>query len=300
MKKLLLFILALSPAISVAGEYLDKLERRGITVRKSFVGTLKDSTSPAEISYQNPDDGRTSYKIDIAMRYKLIDWYSGDLRLSPVFEHHRNSQESKETDKTSAGITLEHDYGFGTCKAASGRVIESCNTVLSDIAWKLDRDSQNDTTTRIISFKTGLNTGYRFAPGWTLRTDNLEFTYYPTIGIEAYEKLAIKSKNDDGDEIEEAPLVDETFGFLRISTTFKPWPKLLSRKLEANISYTNRKLFGSSDVISDNNELIEASLDWYFDQKERIGIGLSYQNGRNPNRNFLDEESSSIGIKFKL
>jgi hypothetical protein len=271
------------------------LDDNKITIRKTFNGTAKDANSPAAFSYENPDTGDTFVRVDLAVKTPAIWELDSDsdhgVRLVPALEYHRSTKDFEETNKQSGALTLEYEYEFDSFG------------LVSDLKYELNHDSVLDTTTRAASLYLALSGDEVGWPDHWLRRgpDQLEFfRYFPSIGLERYAKLPIKQKQGDTSVVI-APDIDAEFAFARVSMELRAFPVWLDGRLILVASYTQRWRVGGADAfVPSNTGLVESSLDYYLDEKKRIGIGLSYQRGEDPNRNFLDEEFSALGLKIKV
>jgi len=271
------------------------LEAKKITIRKSFNGTAKDANAPAAFAYENPHMGSTFIRVDIAVRTPTIWELDADsnhgARLYSSIEYHRSTKDFEETNKQSGAVTLEYEYEF----ASFG--------VVSDLKYDLSHDSVLDTTTRTASLHLAVSGDEAGWPDHWLRhgPDQLEFfRYFPSAGLERYAKLPIRQKQSETSVVI-APAIDVEFAFARVSMELRAFPVLLEGRLILVASYTQRwRVGGAASLIPNDTSLVESSLDYYLDEKKRIGIGLSYQQGQDPNRNFLDEEFSSLGLKIKV
>lgn len=275
---------------------VDQMERF-VSVRKSFNGSLKDSQAPAEIAYENPDGTDNYARIDLAI--KFVGWDcspSGKTlfhsRIKPIFEYHRSNNSLEQVKKTSISAVYQAEVGLD---------YEFRNAILTDLKYERTRDSVLDQTVRVDSIKVAWSSDAKFAPGYTFRTaDKMRvFKYMLSIGYERYNKLPIKQKVGDTTVVV-APAVDENLYTGRLNLDFRPFADQLGESLVVTATQTWRKLDGASDVVPKSSDLLELSLDYYLDPKKRVAFGVSYSNGYNPARNFLDEEVSAIGFKFKL
>lgn len=291
--------LLVSAGVSAESAPLKWLEDKGVQMRKSFSGTLKDSNAPAAFAYDSPDSGDKIFRADVAVKVIEIPLYEPSglshhgIRLAPLVEYHRSTKDLDEVNKQSVAANVEYEYGFDA---------GFTNAIVADIKYELGHDSVLDQTIRVASLKAGVVGDIDPLPGAWFRSgpEGKEvFRYYPSIGWERYEKLAIKEKRG-ADNVVVAPAIDTSLAFARLNAEYRPFVTVLDGRLVFITTYTYRHRTSGDAMVPKSSRLFEATLDYYLDEKKRIGIGLSYQSGRDPNRNFLDETSSSLGIKIKL
>ncbi len=56
----------------------------------------------------------------------------------------------------------------------------------------------------------------------------------------------------------------------------------------------------SSTRFDDSFDLLGLSLNYYFDDKRRFGIGYSLEDGESPKNNFDDRRTASIALRAKI
>jgi hypothetical protein len=291
--------LTATPAIAQDKDWLQKLADKGVQIRKSFTSSTKDAGLPASFSYENPDQGPDYWLLDVGIKAgTYLDDNEGPIRgrLYPTLEFHRSSKEAEEVKKTGLGLTYEFERGLG----ANG---DTNRMLFADGKIDFSRDSILDQTTRALTLRFGLYdvTG-KYGPGRAIRFgDNelLVLRWLITAGVEDYRKLPIKAKVN-GETVVAADAVDTTAGFGRANVELTPFAGALGSKLVLTATYTARHNLSGDDFFGKSTHLTEASADLYLDDQRRFSIGLSYQNGQDPTRNFLDEEFSSLGFKLKL
>lgn len=287
----------LGPALPDKPTWVDHLQRY-VGARKSYSGSLNDAQAPAEIAYENPDGADSYARIDVALRF--VGWDcspSGKTRfrqrIRPVTaEYHRSHNSLEQTKKTSLSALYQADFAFDD---------DYTNALLADLKYERTRDSILNQTVGAASLLFGWASDTEGLPGYIFRTGTNKqwFRYNLSAGYERYEKLAIKLKQGDTTTVI-APEVDEDFYAARVNIDLRPFAEALGQSLVLTGSHTWRRLKGESEFIPDNTRLLELSLDYYVDVKKRIAFGVSYSRGHNARRNFLDEEVSSVGFKFKL
>jgi hypothetical protein len=285
------------PALPDQPTWIDHLQRY-VGARKSYSGSLNDAQAPAEVAYENPDGADSYARIDVAVRF--VGWdcsRAGKTRLRhrirpATVEYHRSHNSLEQTKKTSLSALYQADLGFDD---------DFTNTLLTDLKYERTRDSILNQTVGAASLLFGWASDTQGLPGYIFRTGTRKqwLRYNLSAGYERYDKLAIKLKQGDTTTVI-APEVDEDFYAGRVNIDLRLFPDALGQNLVLTGSHTWRRLKGESEFIADNTRLLELSLDYYVDAKKRIAFGVSYSRGHNPRRNFLDEEVSAVGFKFKL
>lgn len=298
----LLMLLMAFPHFGLA-QPLDWLESKHVQVRKSFVGTSKDSGLPAAVTYMSSDGRDDYYNIDIALKISQKEWdkNSWQGRVYPVIEHHRKTEFESEVDKASIALNFESEKQLDVC-TVDRIVVNFCKAFFMDMSIKAERDSEKNTTTRHYTFFGGLiTTGLDGWPGtWIETVNDVELLrYFPIIGIEHYDNLLVEKKVD-GKNIVLAPALEESFVSTRLNVELNIFPATLQENLVLIVNHTQRYLDGSSPFVNDKTRFTEVSLDYYLDASNRASVGLNYNAGQNPNRNFLQEESLSVGFKIKV
>lgn len=283
---------------------LDWLSNKSVEIRRSFSGSVKEAGAPATISVVNDSDNDDFYSIDLAIRAgEFGSWDSKNWqgRFFPIIEHHKNTKTNSRVDKSEISIGAEAEYSLGSCSSPNGAPIPFCRSLLFDARFRLVRDSENDKTTRAISVLAapfGVHAGW---PGSDFVTENGESFFYwlPSIGLQAYQSLPIERKID-GESVLIAPSIDEVFAVGRLNAEFSPFADRLSGRLALVFEYTHYNLIGSSDFLDDSQDNLVLSLDYFLDSKKRVGIGLKYENGESPTRNFLDSEIITFGLSLRI
>lgn len=298
-------LLLLNHSAAIASEtVLDRLAGSGVEIRKSFTGSSKDAGLPAAITYENPDQGSNFYAIDVGVKTgALLEDPFAAKNLSgllfPTLELHHSTKAGERAKKIGGGLTMELERAVGTDASED----PFATMWFADAKIELLRDSIEDQTTRTATLRMGYyNVNSDYGPAKDIligREGALSARWMLTGGVEDYRKLPIKTKVN-GESVVVAEAIDTTVGFARMNVQIKPFRNALNKKLVLTGTYTLRSNLSGDDIYGDTTRLLEASLDWYLDEKDRLALGLSYQRGADPVRNFLDEEFSSLGLKLKL
>lgn len=288
--------LDVASALPDSPTWIDQVQRY-VSVRKSYNGSLKDAQAPAEVAYENPDDTDSYARIDVAMKFAGWDCSpSGRTRfhqrIKPLAEYHRSHNSLEQTKKFTLSGVYQAEVGFDDAFSTA---------LLADLKYDRTRDSILNQTVSAASLRFALSSDKAYFPGYIFRTAarNRWLKYNVSLGYERYDKLAIKLKQGDVTTIV-APEVDEDFYAGRLNIDLRPFADALDGRLVLTGAHTWRRLKGDNQFIPDDTRLLELSLDYYVDVKKRVAFGVSYARGHNPSRNFLDEEVSSVGFKFKI
>jgi hypothetical protein len=266
-------------------------------LRKSLDGT-KNEQLPAVLAYEKRENQDSYFNVDLATSFGSLSCGNEtyDFNIAPKVEYHRSTGE-KEIRNSSIGLNA--DYGLLKFKPVEDKWYKLNPYFLLEAEVK--RDSANDETTRKYAL---LLTGKSFkqgAPGGSVRfkkkPDEIEspelFRWYPYIGIESYESLAIIK-----DGVEEAPAIDGTFAIFRLSFELYPFRREGKKGLQIITNHTYRRLNGTSELINKSTRHFETSFNYFFDKDGHVGLGVDYENGSSPSRNFLDEEKTTVAVKL--
>jgi hypothetical protein len=265
-----------------------------VQIQKSFSGSLQDSKAPAELAYERPQSGPSFAHIDFGIKtvaYQFLDCGRLHARVAPVGEYHRSSEQYNEVRKLSGGGIAQMDFALDQ---------RAHNLVFLDLQYKYTRDQLQQQSTRTETATFAPYSIHPFAPGYQFRSgDKRVFRYMPSIGYERDQNVAIKYKSGSGTVLV-APPVNASFYTAALNAKLFLLPQSLNERLAITATQTWRRLIGTSDTLPRTGHLAETSIDYYFDDQQRFAVGFSYQNGRDPKRNFLDEQISSIGFKVQL
>lgn len=284
---------------------LDWLASHGVQIRKSFVGSVKEAAAPATLTYENPDGGPSFYSYDLGLKVGQIPWnddfgsgsWSG--RVFPSLELHRASGERDPVNKRSFALTLELERGLN--RDSEGDLFSRMLYV--DLKAETSRDSIQQQTSRAVVGRIGYyDAASEWAPGSDIligQDESMLFVWLPTLLIEDYRRLPIKAKVG-GQSVVIADSVDVSTAAVRVNLLFSPLRNLLDSRLAVTANVTYRERLSGDRSVQRDSRLIELSADYYLDEARRLAIGVSYQRGEDPARNFLDEEFSSVGLKLKI
>lgn len=265
------------------------LEETGFLVRESFSNPT-DAAKPAVVSFVDPHVGTDHYQVDIALARKFDRWEHQDLFFFPSLEWHRATEDDQDFNRLKGAFNLEYYIGGGRSPDEWRPMIFT----LAEIG--AERDLEEDVTTGIASLLATLYKPEPWWPGDLIRDKNgaLLGRYYPFVGLEYYENLALP---DDAGEISAG------FGVARVQVEWFPFnrDKLLSEtSLEINLIYTLRYGWSDDELEDRAVDLWEIGASYYLDDARRVAIGLEYESGRNPKNSFDERTSTVVALKFKL
>ena len=277
--------------------WLDTWQAHGLQVRQTFDGT-KNEANPARIGYLQP-----SYIVDLGI--KVADWQplSGNanhsLVLSPILEwHHLNV--TKKVNTLIGKVGLEYAYGNLQLYDEHGKPISLPGT--GSMTWgplvALKAGLKRDELANDNSEEVSLNiTMVSFKPWWPNAVNrdakgHLTFLWSPSVGYEAYEGATVL----DPDEIKD---VDESLARARIYVIGYPWNGAGEQRNEFSVEYTQRWEGGGDDIIGACH-FLTVQLTRFVDSGKKIGVGLGYDHGRDPNLQFLPVDRISIDARIKL
>jgi len=87
---------------------------------------------------------------------------------------------------------------------------------------------------------------------------------------------------------------------LALNFFLNPFPATFNEQLSIIGTITQRIRFAGDPSIPKDSTLSQLSLTYFFDRSRNYGFGVDYQNGRDPDRNFVAQTRTSIGLKFQI
>jgi hypothetical protein len=278
------------------GGWLGKWQDKGLSIRQTFDGT-KNEQNPANLAIVSP-----SYVIDLGV--KLVDWQPfrdnprHSLVFSPVSEWHRTNT-PKKVNVTSGKLSIEYAYTNLKVFDFQGNVVDEAGgkllfgplltiklgTKRDELLHKSGEESSANIT--IVSTK----------PGWPNKKNvdhdqHETYLWAPSIGIEAYGDSTIRQP-------EEVKSVDVTLARARVFVIGYPLNSNGERRNEISVEYTQRWHIGGQNTLRDSH-YGSAQATRYFDAKRRVGVGVGYDHGRDPNIQFLPVRRVIVSAKFNL
>jgi hypothetical protein len=163
---------------------------------------------------------------------------------------------------------------------------------------KTERDSEKDETTSVASIASSLYSTKNFNPGKiTTHPKSLLpwIRYYPYLGVEYYDNKPIEQ-----DEQVIAMPFSDWFVFGRMYLEWYPLARWRPAGLQVVAEFTRRELLGNDSHLDETLDHMTIAVNYFFDQKQRLALGLELEDGQGPTRNFLDERTTSVALRFKL
>lgn len=272
-------------------------------LRQEFDGKY-NQTRPARAFYQNSEDSPSYYAIDAAVASEF-GWNptcgklgSCDTDLKLVAECHRSSAESSPTRKLSLGV--DSSAMLGTPRSdLNDRNGHALVAVMSGYA-KASRNSLNhdDEYQAGVFVSPYSNVGYLF-PGAVRnhreqrKSRGILISWLPSLGIEEFGSMTIAGQPDDG---------DLTTVTARVGLAYWPFPHGDEdwARFELTVDGSHYQRLGGSDVLGSNFQVFDVGINFYFDAKERAGLGIDYQQGFSADDNFEHVKKFTVGFKAKL
>jgi len=303
MRELFLSLLVLLAAVNVSaqdqrfGGWLGKWQDKGLSIRQTFDGT-KNEQNPANIALVQP-----SYVIDLGV--KLIDWAPlrdkahHSLVISPVAEWHR-ANTPKKVNSTSGKLNVEYAYTNIRVYDFQGKVIDEPGQ--GRFLWgpiiNVKLGTKRDELLHTNGDESSLNLSIvSTKPGWPNAKNvdaakNERYLWAPSVGIESYGDAVIRQPA-------ETKNVDATLFRARVFVVIYPKNVNNVRRNELSFEYTQRWNIGGQRTLS-GSHYGAVQLVRYLDDKRRVGIGVGYDDGRDPNVQFLPVRRTTVALKVNL
>lgn len=278
-----------------------------LDVRKSFDGG-KNEQEPATIAFVNPSNGPDFWLVDLAVKHKGLDIAPPtrpvgveEFFLSPSVEWHKTSAEPVSqvaaTNKVSGNLTSEiyfRDLFSSRSKGTTPPIVLAPWAFLKGTAT---RNQIRDTNEGSGSFLGSMFSEIDWMPGALSRLGERPFArYVPYFGVEYFNNLAIVPNG--------ATVADAYTGWFtttRLYIELFPTlnPLVNHNRLVFTGEYVTRSPIGSATLL-DRSSLTSASLTFYFDEAQSVGLSYSYEFGENPKANFVTQRRSLIAFRAKL
>lgn len=264
---------------------LDYLEENKIEIRKGFSATTKDDQQPASVFWSKDFLTKFAYtSVDLAVRRK--DWQliknpdKAEFYVSPKIEWHKNADTTDENknnkNSLSGGVNFEYYYTLNKWTPFA----------TASVDYKHDFKNKNETVdlTAYVSVLTSIKPlpGSQIRWGKKWRND-LAFRYYIYSGIEYYKRTDSSSQSS-------------AYWASKLSFEFNPIPQYL----EFTFEYTYRVKANDSFYKLGDLYWLSIGVNHYFDARRRIGVGVGYSLGNDPNNSFIKTKKIDIGFKFKI
>ena len=273
--------------LAVASENTDPIDKfvneSGLIVRKGL-SNKNFAKDPASISWISPDDGESSTATDIGLAFRLIE-SSNDINspwiLLPKIEYHKNTLTDKKQDTFKAGIIFSRYFN---AEEALTHCIET------SAEYKNDRKQVGQGAAISISYTP------TYAPlhlGYT-GSGPFQYMFTPWVAIQAEKADGIKENDSNGS-------VSRIKASMQLA--IYPLHDFFNKNFEVILSYQNWfniSRSGTFDSYDHNQHLFNSTLNIYFDNKQRFGVGIDYSSGENPEEGMAHENTISSALKVKL
>lgn len=248
-------------------------------------------SGPAQLTYAHPRNGADTYALDAGLAYTFttpepglwqIDWGIGA-------DYHRNSDASAKKNLFQAGFIADAIFG---------------NPTVSDFARaKANVSYKDDDIKNVRSVIGGIDVLPVIA---ALRIDNYHrlgpahWRWQPFLG------LRYESVTDSGASGKSG---DRLLGRYGVEAQIFPFFDYVKRSIEVKATYTIWSDLSSSGVYEGTGEngFLDADLTYWFNgglsvhkEKVDLGVGISYQNGDNPDLNLTHIDLLTVSLKAKF
>jgi hypothetical protein len=248
-------------------------------------------SGPAQITYAHPRNGADTYAIDAGLAATFItpqpglwqiDWGIGA-------DYHRNSETSAKKNLFQTGLIADAIFG---------------NPALSDfVRAKANLSYKDDDIKDVRSIVGGIDVLPVIAGLWIDNYHRLgpaHWRWQPFLGLRYESVTDSGAAGKDGDRL---------LGRYGVEAQIFPFFDYVKRSVEVKATYTMWSDLSSSGVYSGNgwNGFLDADLTYWFNgglsvnkEKVDLGVGVSYQNGDNPELNLAHIDLLTVSLKAKF
>jgi hypothetical protein len=289
-----------APPQSTLARWLAAWQAKGLSVRQTFDGS-KNESKPASIAYLKP-----LYTADIGVKFLEFDPLKNSVQqtmpIGPSIEWHRtNTPKASNTlaAKLNADWSIGQLKGFnpdGTERPNPTGVPQHTTGVLITIKPGATRDNIAEKIGNEDLLAIMLISNKNYYPGaLTVDHDNRHlFRYLPSVGMEYYGNKNVF----DGHGVEQQG-AELAFARARLFLVTYLFNRDKQDRNELNADYTYRWRVGGQTVLG-NTHLLSTQFTHYFDKKRTIGVGLTYDHGRDPTQKFQDLKQGKIALRLSL
>jgi hypothetical protein len=265
-------------------DFLGKLETR-VKVRQS----VADSSlieKPAKFQWVRSDDGNEdTSSIDVGLTFLNVP-ETAYFRIAPFAEYHRQTLTTKRQDNFQAGVAFDNAMGDVSLGLAALNQLA--------LSYKEDRWSTGEA---FLARLTTIPVNPHTVPGWGSEglAGSTVYVWLPTLGIQ-YESAENVRKSQKGGQTYRA------YGSVELA--FYPNGKILKNRFEVVVRASAWRNFSASRAFAllyeRDQTLFAASLSYYLDPKKRVGLGVDYVNGQNPEQGLQKQKSTTLSLKLKI
>ena len=246
-------------------------------------------SKPATLQYTFPDNGRSSYSIDGALKATFLPDNS-DCEYSLAIEDHKNSLIDKKQDSLSAVLGVETSVGDLETK---GYVL------IPDVSVAYNSDRVKKNSSLLIIGQLSAAHG-RLGINKLKGNDIIKAYWVPTIGVEYRNVL------DSEDDI----TGNVTRSYVNVAATVYPLYEVLDNgRLSITISFTNWLDLSESSAIdsgADSHDLFKCGISWELTDKPPEGtkkisvtLGLEWLDGEDLRDNKEQQRYGQVSLGFK-
>ena len=269
----------------------DRMERAGISIRKSFEGSKKDEEKPANFfAGRDFREDFTYTNIDLGLKLgdlELLQQASAALLLFPKLEWHKDgSNRDARKNTLSAGVNAE----FFPVRAAIPGLPGGCK-VAPVLLGSFDFEKDYVEGWKSLQPKVFLSlfsnaAGY---PGSAIRHRNGAFLlrWYPYTGFEHFRLLDIFDRT-------------ASYWTSRLFFELYPIPTLRGDYLQFTFDYSYRVRLHDALYQRGNLSWLCVGANFYPDGKGKLGIGVEYTRGDDPDNRFQKTDKILFGLKVKI
>ena len=282
-----------------------------VTLRKGFDGG-KDENEAAAFGYIDPGKDSPAYwLVDAGVRTVAFNWQLNDSGTLETFVypsvewHHMSGEPVLRQDATNKGtlgangeVWLPPLTDFKIREALIGKAKQSRNFIKDT--------SETAVTLALESCAEGVEThenggwegGVRPCAELTYNGKR-KFHYYPYIGFERYDKLAISNATTTG-----APAFDGSLLMLRVQADAYPFNDAFRagdiKGLVLNVEFAYRHLLEAHDGFESRHlNMFKLAASYFFTKGQTVGVGFTLDTGRYPEVNFVSMRRMVIALRLK-
>ncbi len=205
----------------------------------------------------------------------------------PKVEWHKDGSNKEKLKNTlSGGINMEF-FPIRAATSSTSGGLKLAPLILGSL------DYQNDYIKKVRSIKPKAFLSFFSStpglPSSSLRHSNnaFFFRYYLYTGYEYYKNSETTRKKS-------------SYWSSRLFSELYPIPSLTGDYLQITVDYTYRVKLKDNQYTSKNLEWLSLGINIYPDGQGKLGFGLEYSKGDDPNNNFVDTDKLTFGLKIKL
>jgi hypothetical protein len=260
----------------------------GLRVRRSIEDKNEDD-DPAKAEVTNPHKSSAAWSVDGALRYEIAPMFreGHHLEWAVGVEYHRITHIDEPQNTWAAA--LEATYLTGDPASAA-------HALSLAAGYKRDQIQKEDVLTAYLDYVPihfwGI--GMILPPGLAEETRRIGgFSWQPLLSVEYEQTLASNVAGESG------PMLRARAGLeLRIY----PFAYFLSQRLQLYAAGDLRLVAASGTTVSAGTvqPLFRGGAILYFDEKNRVGVGLDYLAGQNPRDDLQKQQVLSFGVRVRI